>query len=73
MKQLFLLLMTMAIVGCTSQTPFGSCIGVTSEKDPTLKYEIPTENVVMGIIFWETVVVPVVVVLNETYCPVGKK
>lgn len=58
---------------CTSETAFGDCVGFDDDKDPALKYEISTRNVVLGIIFIETIIVPVVVALDEVECPIGKK
>ena len=48
-----------------------TCIGVDDEKDPTLKYEVSTLNVILGIVFIETIIVPVIVIFDQTYCPVG--
>lgn len=67
-----LLLLLSLLVGCTSRTEFGDCIGAFSDGDPGLRYEVSAWNIVLGIIFVETVIVPVFVVLDETMCPVAR-
>lgn len=74
MKKLWMaaLLAAMA-VGCTSSTQFGECVGAFDVKRPELVYKASTRNVVLSILFFGTVFTPALVVLNETYCPVGVK
>lgn len=59
-------------VSCTSKTPYGECVGINEKQDPNLVYKIPTENIVVTVIFCETIFVPIVTLLNQTYCPVGR-
>lgn len=73
MKLAALVLAAVFAAGCTSETEFGRCIGVNEERDPHLTYKVDTGNVVVGIIFVETIFVPVIVALDELYCPVGRK
>jgi len=47
------------------------CIGVDDMKDPKLTYEVSTRNVIVGLIFVETIIVPIVTVLDQFYCPVN--
>jgi hypothetical protein len=49
------------------------CVGAFAEEDrlPNLRYRASTTNIVVGLAFVETVFVPVIVLLDETYCPVG--
>lgn len=61
------------LVGCESSTEFGECVGVVEEKNPALVYDISAWNIAMGVIFFEMVVPPLVVLLDELECPVGKK
>jgi hypothetical protein len=61
------------LAGCTSATEFGKCIGITETGKPDLVYKASTKNVILGIVFIETIVAPVIVVLDEFNCPVGKK
>ncbi len=59
------------LAGCTSSTRYGDCVGVLEDKDPTLAYSADVGNIVLGILFFETVVVPAVVVLAQLECPTG--
>lgn len=61
------------VAGCTSETALGGCVGLIGDRDPHLTYKVDTTNVVVGIIFIETIFVPVIVALDELYCPVGRK
>jgi len=76
MRSLFLAaLLALGLTGCTDKTEFGPCVGAFEEerRDPALDYRMSTTNVVVAVIFWETVIVPAIVVLDETYCPIGRK
>ncbi len=66
-------LLAVTSTGCESHTEFGECVGINQEKDPDLKYKTSTLNVVLGVIFVETIIVPVIVLLDEFECPVGRK
>ncbi len=74
MKNLFaaILLLTLT-VGCVSETEYGDCIGVMEEKNSELVYKPSVRNIVLGIIFMELIIPPVVVVIDEFQCPVAKK
>ena len=72
-KILLIALAAMFLAGCTENTQYGDCIGIADEKDPTLIYKVDTWNAVLGIVFIETVIVPIIVLTTETFCPVGKK
>lgn len=72
-KILLIAALAAALTGCTSTTQFGDCIGAGADEDPALRYKVNTWNVIVAILFVETIVVPVVVVLEESYCPVSKK
>jgi hypothetical protein len=72
-KTLAMLLMMTALTGCTGRTAYGECIGAFDEKKPELEYKMSTMNLVVATIFLETIFVPVVVVAEQTYCPVGAK
>jgi hypothetical protein len=69
---LAVMLVLVTLTGCTSETEYGDCLGVQETKDPTLVYKIPTVNIVVGLLFIETIFVPAVVLLSETHCPIGK-
>lgn len=66
-------LLIMLITGCTSATKYGECVGLLDTKDPNLYYETKTSNVVLAVVFSETVVVPLFVVLKQYQCPIGNK
>lgn len=72
MKKL-VLAMVLLFTGCTSSTPHGQCVGINGVEDPKLRYEYNATNIVIGVIFMEMVVPPVIVVLNELKCPVAVK
>lgn len=66
------LIILILLSGCVSKTSFGPCIGVLDERDPHLIYKASGWNIAMAIIFIETVFVPVIVVVDQTLCPIGK-
>lgn len=72
MKFLVLLSFTV-LAGCQSKTQFGECVGIGDTKNPNLEYKLSARNTVMGIFFFELIAPPVIVLVNETYCPVGTK
>jgi hypothetical protein len=73
-KLLAVLSIGLVLTGCTSETKYGPCVGLGSDdKDSKLKYEVDTKNVVLAFVFSETIFVPVIVVVKETYCPVSVK
>lgn len=72
MKNLFVYFLAISLLaGCESSTEHGSCIGIQDEKDAGLQYKISVRNLVLGVVFFEMVFPPIVVGLNEFYCPVG--
>lgn len=71
MKILIVILMAL-VAGCSSKTEHGECIGVNGKKDPTLQYEFSTKNIIIGLIFSETIIVPVIVVMDQLECPISK-
>jgi hypothetical protein len=73
MKWLILLSLTVLLSGCQTRTKYGDCVGVSEHQSSKLQYKLSVRNTVVGIIFVETVFVPVVVLVNKTYCPVGPK
>ena len=68
---LFALMMLFS--SCTTKTQYGECVGVGDKQDPKLEYQLDKTNVLLGLVFVETVWVPAVVVLYELYCPVERK
>jgi hypothetical protein len=61
------------MVGCTSSTQYGQCIGLGEEPDPRLNYKVSAQNLAVGLIFIETIIVPVFVAADQFYCPTGVK
>lgn len=61
------------LTGCTTETPYGNCIGIDDNKDPALIYKIDEWNVFLGIIFSESLIVPIIVIVDDLYCPIGKQ
>jgi hypothetical protein len=81
MKKMLMILPLFLLTGCVSEvtlpgesTPV-SCVGFNSqdERDSTLVYKVSTRNLVVGIIFVEMIAPPVIVALNELWCPVRRK
>jgi hypothetical protein len=73
MKFLIGLLTVLSLTDCTSKTPYGDCVGINGQESPALKYEYSSKNAIVGIVFFEFVAPPVIVLLNELKCPVGNK
>ncbi len=61
------------LTACTSETEYGECIGINGDKDPTLVYHVSIWNVIVSVVFIETLVVPIVWALGYTHCPTEKK
>ena len=72
MKYLILVLLLLTS-SCSSRTEFGKCVGLNQEKDQTLIYDLSTKNLVISVLFIETLFVPIVYALKQVYCPVGRK
>lgn len=72
-KTLIAALLIVALSGCSNSTEYGTCVGFDDKRDPTLDYKLSAWNIAMGIIFVEMIIPPLVVAIDETYCPVGKK
>lgn len=58
---------------CESETPAGECIGAFDDQDPTLNYRASGRNIVLAVIFSETIIIPILVVASEVKCPTSKK
>lgn len=73
MRKLAAAVFLVLLVGCTSSTEHGPCIGAFDDRDPKLTYKVSVLNVFLAIIFVETIIVPIWVVVDETLCPIGRK
>ena len=68
-----LLALALFTTGCRSHTEYGECIGVGDEPEPELVYRVDVRNAVLGILFFETIVVPVIWLADEFKCPIARK
>jgi hypothetical protein len=66
-----LIILLFSISACAERTSLGPCIGAFDERDPHLIYKPSGWNIAMAIIFIETIFVPIVVIFDETQCPIG--
>lgn len=66
----YLILAAALLSACTSSNAGGKCIGVLDKEQPGVEYRLATRNVVVGVVFVETLIVPAVVVFDEIKCPV---
>jgi hypothetical protein len=71
MKHIVIIL-TILLAGCASQTEFGPCVGIGDKQDPALVYKISIRNAIIGVIFFQLIAPPFFVLVDEFYCPVGK-
>ena len=72
MKILLAILALVVLSSCTDKTEFGPCIGAFDDKRPDLVYKASANNIFWGIVGWEIIAPPVIVLLEQTYCPVGR-
>lgn len=47
-------------------------VGAFDDRDPRLIYKLSAWNLAMAVIFVETILVPFIVVVDETLCPIGR-
>ena len=75
MKNLCVLCLLLILsYSCTKKTEFGRCVGVSKDgADSSLNYEANTKNLVLGVLFSETIVVPILVLTDYFYCPISEK
>ena len=72
-KILLIALAAVFLAGCTTRTEYGECVGLSDDKDPALHYKVDVWNAFLAVVFVETIIVPIIVVVDDVYCPVGKK
>lgn len=75
LKSLITAILTLALIGCTTQTSHGACVGLGDEdiQNPNKIYKLSVWNTILGVLFFETIVVPIVVVATVAKCPVADK
>lgn len=70
----FILLVILSMLsGCISKTEHGPCIGAFDDEDPALIYRASARNVVIGLLLFETVMVPAYVIVEQTKCPYARR
>ena len=75
MKSLILAAVAAVVLlsGFESRTNYGSCVGVGDHQQKNLEYKLSARNLIVGVVFFELVAPPIIVLVNETYCPIGNK
>ena len=77
MKIFPLSLFCLSLMACRSETVIDgtevSCIGAWDDPDPHYVYETSGRNVALGIIFFQMIFPPILVLVYETRCPIGKR
>jgi hypothetical protein len=63
----------LVLSSCSSKTEHGECVGISDKQNPQLEYKPSARNIVLGVVFSEMIIPPVLVIFNQFYCPVGKK
>ena len=58
--------------GCTYQTEHGACVGAFDTKRPDRVYKVHVENIFWAVIGFELIYPPIKVLVDATFCPVGK-
>lgn len=69
----FAILAASLLAGCESSRHGLPCVGIveSDRKVPGVQYEVSTTNVVVGVLFSGSVLVPAIVLLKEFECPMG--
>lgn len=73
MKTTMIILLLLALTGCQSSTQYGPCIGLGEDRNPALEYKLSARNLVVALIFIELIAPPIIVGVDETFCPIGMK
>lgn len=71
-------LATTLLAGCVDEVKLGDgktypCVGAFEKQNPKLEYNLSKRNLIVGVIFFEIAIPPVVVLVDQTFCPVGVK
>jgi len=73
MKILIAIFMIGILAGCASSTEFGPCVGIGDAQNPHLIYKVSARNLIIAILGFQMIAPPVIVAVDETFCPVGVK
>ncbi len=66
---LLMITLTFSLSGCVYRNSCGECIGLADKEKEGIEYTIRPINLIVGVLFFETVVVPAVVLLCCLKCP----
>lgn len=56
--------------GCTSSVKGVPCVGLMDTKKPGVEYELSIWNILVAVVFSETIIVPIIVAAKQYECPV---
>ena len=61
-------------IACTESVVINNkdvpCVGIDAEeRDPKYLYKLSGWNIAMGVIFFEVIIPPIIVIADELYCP----
>lgn len=71
MAKLLAFVVLVLLAGCETRTDYGACIGAFDKQNPKLNYKLSVRNTLVGVVFVEMIVPPIVVIADETLCPEG--
>lgn len=60
----------LSLSACTTSNTMGKCVGYSEGSKNLENYSASVWNIFLGVVFAETVIVPVIVAGNNMYCPV---
>lgn len=82
-KVIFLLVIMLSLISCADSKEFtidGKNVTVEpygwfdeTQKNDSINYKVNTGNVVLSVVFCETIIVPILLTGNELWEPVSKK
>jgi len=77
MTKNILLAAALAMGACTSSETINGrevpCIGAFEDPDPRYVYKVNVKNVILAVLFVEMIIPTVVIILDETRCPVSER
>lgn len=65
----------LALSGCQYDNRHGECVGLMQEdlKVQDMSYNYSVRNIVLAVVFSQTIFVPIIVALTALQCPTGPK
>lgn len=73
MNKLIMIILLTTLSACSTRTDLGECIGADDREDKRFLYDVNLKNVIIGILFFQTVLVPINVVGWNLKCPMELK